>query len=65
MCVGELLDKQDAQIKYCKDKKLPHFAPISGRCWNCGKQIYERITLEKAGNELVTGCSFCRRSFCD
>ncbi|WP_146752107.1 hypothetical protein [Paenibacillus taichungensis] len=71
----------EAQKKYCEDKKAPHFAPQSGRCWNCNQNIYssgrsvwrgkmeEResagISVDKAGTELVTGCPHCHRSYCD
>lgn len=70
----------EAQRKYCEDNKAPHFAPRSGRCWSCGRNIYEEyksvsfysdhvritgITTEKAANSLVTGCPHCNRSYCD
>lgn len=68
----------EAQKKYCGEKGLPHFAPYSGVCWKCHKNIYEPhhrkygdrdyetgITTEKAGRELVTGCPHCNRSYCD
>lgn len=60
-----------AQEKYCEENKLPHFAPKSGVCWNCRKNIYspdERgfgITTEQAGTELITGCPHCCRTYCD
>lgn len=64
----------EAQKRYCEEKGYPHFAPRSGVCWNCRRQIYEAvnnkygetgITTEKAGRELVTGCPHCNRSYCD
>lgn len=69
-----------AQQKYCVENKAPHFAPRSGICWKCHRNIYEPrkyfgydnkteytsgITVEKAGIELVTGCPHCNRSYCD
>lgn len=68
-----------AQKKYCEENDVPHFAPHSGNCWSCRKNIYEPreysgwnggtytsgITVEKAGSELVTGCPHCNRSYCD
>ena len=30
------------QAEYCK-KNGPHFAPESGRCWSCSRNIYEKI----------------------
>ena len=47
------------QLKYCKDNKLPFFAPRSGICWSCHQQIPDR------GDELITGCNHCCRSYCD
>lgn len=79
-------ESRTAQEKYCKENSLPHFAPSSGRCWNCNKNIYEPnekertlfwekgkptekyttgITVEKAANELITGCPHCNRTYCD
>lgn len=69
-----------AQKEYCQNTKSPHFAPGSGNCWSCKKNIYTRIeykgrdgiktyvsgiTVESAGNSLVTGCPHCNRSYCD
>ena len=56
-----------AQKKYCKEKEYPLFAPIDGVCWSCGKNIYcvNGISVEHASNNLITGCPFCHRSFCD
>jgi hypothetical protein len=63
--MGELLQKQEAQKEYCKANKLPQFVSLVGTCWNCGKNVYDRISLEEAGSDLITGCPFCLRSFCD
>ncbi len=56
-----------AQKNYCKEKVYPLFAPKDGVCWNCGKNIYcvNGISVEQASNNLITGCPFCHRSFCD
>lgn len=75
-----------AQSKYCERTGSPHFAPHSGVCWNCRRNIYEAveqkrilywelgqpeqsyttgINTKKAGEELVTGCPHCNRSYCD
>lgn len=79
-----------SQKEYCEEESFPHFAPNTGRCWKCNKNIYEQIgwkiengrkiqvelnspeqtyttgiTVEKARNELVTGCPHCNRSYCD
>ena len=64
----------EAQEKYCKSKDIPHFAPESGICFRCGKNIYEPyerdgniegIDVETAGKFLITGCPHCIKSFCD
>ena len=66
----------EAQKKLCKEKGYPNFAPNKGICWKCGRNIYEELTIgernyktgisvEKAGEELVTGCPHCKRSYCD
>lgn len=39
------------------------FAPRDGYCWRCHKQIYEKITVKKATEELITGCPWCHYSF--
>ena len=63
-----------AQKELQASKNYPDFAPISGKCWSCGKNIYEQIdhgkyktgiSVEKASTELVTGCPHCNRSYCD
>lgn len=68
----------EAQEKYCEEKNLPHFAPKSGICWRCRKNIYDMhkhksggreyetgITTEMAGKSLVTYCPHCHRAFDD
>ena len=32
------------QAEYCKQNGAPHFAPESGRCWKCHRNIYEPWT---------------------
>ncbi len=49
------------QADYCKRTGSPHFAPSTGLCWSCGKDI----TDDSWKNTLITGCKFCNRSFCD
>lgn len=57
----------EAQEQYCRDNKVPHFAPEDGFCWSCGEQIYARRGrgIHYASTELVTGCPHCHRSYCD
>lgn len=54
-----------AQAKYCKENNLPLFAPYDGVCWACRRNIYEIISIEGAGNHLITGCPLCHRSYCE
>ena len=54
-----------AQKIYCIKEKVPHFAPIDGNCFHCNRQIYLKITLQKAENELITGCPWCHYSYCE
>jgi len=62
---NEIEEKRAAQKAYTIKEQLPHFAPTDGVCWNCGKQIYTGISLEKASTQLITGCPHCHRSYCD
>lgn len=64
----------EAQAKYVKEKGYPHFAPTSGRCYDCGRNIYSQIvngdyksgySVERASSELITGCPHCLRSYCE
>ncbi|WP_041059796.1 hypothetical protein [Jeotgalibacillus campisalis] len=34
------LEAIKAQKEYCQESGAPHFAPASGNCWNCRKNIY-------------------------
>lgn len=36
-----------AQRSYCTNENLPHFAPRSGNCYSCNKNIYEEIKHER------------------
>ena len=47
------------QKRYCEEQGVPHFAPHSGRCWNCRKNIYEpseqtRVLIWKEGHPTET-----------
>lgn len=35
------------QKELCKEKGYPHFAPKSGRCWRCNRNIYEPVEHER------------------
>ena len=87
-----------AQEKRISDLKAPHFAPRSGICYCCGRNIYQNYgwrrneylgraiavvrskavvddgaevdfvtghNIERAKNELITGCPHCNWSFCE
>lgn len=63
-----------AQKNLCEENKCPLFAPESGRCWNCGQNIYTEISydcfstgisVEKAEISHITRCPHCHISFCD
>ena len=64
-----------AQWDYCSENGYPIFAPSSGFCPRCRRQIYypivypdgstAGISVEYARNNLITGCPFCYTSFCD
>ena len=58
-------EKLAAQRHYCKVNELPYFAPDYGICWYCGENIYKYISFEKASSELITGCPYCFRTYCD
>lgn len=66
MTEKEIEMKRKAQKEYCAEK--PNFAEFGtdskGNCINCGKNIWEHISLEKASNELITGCPICHRTYC-
>jgi len=32
---------REAQSRYCKETQAPHFAPGSGQCWTCHRNIYQ------------------------
>lgn len=61
----EINEKKRAQKELCEKEGWPYFAPESGICWRCKKQIYEEISLEKASTELITGCPYCHWSYCE
>lgn len=48
--------------------KRTGFAPISGNCYYCHRNIIEgnnAITLKELGDYIITGCPHCHHSFCD
>lgn len=59
-------DKRLAQKMYCDKKKIPYFAG-DGICPSCHRNCYDEdgYSLEYCSNDLITGCPFCKRSWCD
>jgi len=57
----ELLKIQKA---LCKEKLSPMFMPGNGICWRCHKDI-TTVLAERMKQEVITGCPFCCRSYCD
>ena len=50
------------------------FAPTSGKCYRCGNNIYEPVSIkgkifgisvEEASHDIITRCPHCDCSFCD
>lgn len=76
MAIYDIKAACEAQKRYCEEKGYPHFAPNSGYCFRCHANIYtdhkdydgyvsSGISVEAAGNNLVTGCPHCHYSFCE
>lgn len=63
--MDEITEKAKAQKEYCEKSGSTQFAPTNGWCWMCKKQIYTKISLEQAKNNLITGCPHCHYSFCN
>lgn len=59
--IATIEERCAAQERLCAESHLPHFAPWTGVCWSCGRQIYEELD----GRSYVTGCPYCHRSYCD
>jgi len=55
----------EAQVQYCKENDTPLFAPSDGKCWQCRRDIYTKISVQEAASKLITSCPHCNRSFID
>ncbi len=53
-----------SQIQYAKDKKCPQFMSDSGLCFSCGGDVALGYN-DRLKTELVTGCCWCMRSYCE
>lgn len=59
-------DAMQEQQVFCKEHDFPMFVPESGRCFSCGFMIFSDERMQqKAGEELITSCPRCKRSFVD
>lgn len=56
---------KELQQAKCDELGVPNFAPESGECWSCHRQIYNRATIEGLTKAPITGCPYCARSFVD
>lgn len=39
----DIVKAREAQAKYCEEHNAPHFAPYTGVCWKCKRNIFEQI----------------------
>lgn len=63
------------QREFTDRHHLPHFAPQSGVCHRCGRNVFQNYRIAgsisngideaTAGIRLITGCPHCHASFCD
>lgn len=57
----KILENQKKQEEACKRDNVPNFVPSGGICYSCHRQVYESDKLSFP----ITGCPYCRTSFCD
>lgn len=71
MTASETIQKAiEVQHVYCQIKDKPEFAPMTGYCWKCGRNIYDpdregHYDLNYAMTHLITGCPYCHSTYCD
>lgn len=73
--VYDVTKATEAQDEYCHINHAPHFAPYSGFCYKCGRNIYSPVetvvgavrgfTVAYAREHLITHCPHCNYSFCE
>jgi hypothetical protein len=71
----EIKECIEFQKKYCSETGHPHFAPETGNCFRCHKNVYQNYDMESRygekweskgyGKTLVTGCPHCKMSYCE
>lgn len=71
------IEAAKAQEAYCDQHEVPMFAPSNGWCNACGRNIYEPytyrgredhtygISVEEAGQRLISSCPHCNTTFVD
>lgn len=70
------LEAAEAQARFCRHNGYLMYAPGSGYCFKCGRNIYKPYisatgvevpgyTVEQAGRGLITGCPFCHATYID
>ena len=74
-CPKEAIENQS---EFCNKYSLPLLAPEEGICFKCNRNIYmpyiqghgkwvvsTGITVDKAGEQHITYCPHCNKSFSD
>lgn len=62
----DFMAKQSECIKDGSWMDGKYFMPGNGRCYHCGGDLIEsQIKKGNNGSQLVTGCDYCHRSYCD
>ena len=65
-----------AQMRYCQEHEVPHFAPMDGYCHFCNRNIYVPVfdvstgkamgySVEEAATSLITCCPYCHHTYVD
>lgn len=55
--------KREAQEAYCREHNLPYF--VLSPCPMCKAHVFDHVSEELAGTQLITGCPVCNFSFCE
>lgn len=58
MSIAERIAAQEA---YCTRAGVPNFTPSDGRCYGCGRQVFDL----RDGTTHITSCPHCHKSFAD
>jgi len=65
--IKECVRKQKELCDNDPNLKNWHFAPFDGKCYDCGRNIYQNYGDRKGwtGESYITGCPHCHYSFCE